>query len=157
MLRMKGGVILGLVAVIAGTVAAGATSTADASDLRTLPWVGLQEPCEFLCRSCGPDKHDIVQATENKHKSSHLENCNTGACSSHETCDLVSQRLEDLWPLISSQKGDRLQQLVRKHSDVLAFNAARGSIQVRCTKGELIANLPLTEEQRASLEDVAVN
>ncbi|MBK8248386.1 MAG: hypothetical protein IPK85_13405 [Gemmatimonadetes bacterium] len=150
------GITLGLVAAITGTILAGATSTADASDLRTLPWVGLQEPCEFLCRSCGTDKHDIVQATENKHKSSHLENCNTGECTSHETCDLVSKRLEELWPLLNNQKGDRLRQLVSRHADVLAFNAARGSIQVRCTKGELIANLPLTDDQRASLEAIGV-
>lgn len=105
--------------------------------------------CTHECRSCGDNKHDIVVAVTNHHSSSHLENCNTGSCSSH-TCG-ETLRVQEAWTLALAAEGKELIQLMDKYRDIATYNEDRHSLQLRCDKGTLVASLPLSASQIETL------
>jgi hypothetical protein len=124
-----------------------------ADPLLDVAWRGRFESCDYLCRECGTDKHDIVVAVENKHKSSHLENCNPGTCASH-SCNAEEQSLvRDLWLAVRKGRADALPAAVTSSGLRVEYNGKRHSLQVRCERGELIANFPLSPQQVSALEE----
>lgn len=143
---------LGLVALLA-LVSRPQQATAAEDFIRT-PLGAWQEGCDYQCRECGDNKHDIVVGVNNDATSSHLENCNVGDCTSH-SCNITFlevDRVSDLWDRLTTAGGADVEQLVDTNRDMLFLNAERRSVQFYCAKGLLIANLPLSERQRSDLQ-----
>ena len=127
-----------------------------ADAILTAPMSATFEPekCAHHCRSCGEDKHDIVtHATTNNHKSSHLENRNTGSCDLH-ACDsqLLTLRVANLWNKIQAADPEKVAQLLIGNRDIAHYNEERSAVQFRCSQGKVIASLPLQVEQQALAE-----
>ena len=125
-----------------------------ADPLATMPLAWTGDGCDYHCRECPNDKHDIVVAVTNKHTANHLENCNPPAgCESHKCGATLTSRLTALWLAVRSSDALRIQALLRENPSFASYNTDRRSIQVRCEAGELVANIPLTSELSAALDE----
>lgn len=123
--------------------------------LASLPMSETSVGCEYHCRDCGANKHDIVQhVSTNEHKSSHLETCNPGTCDSH-SCGggAVSVRIDSLWNRLLASDIEAVQDLLVEEPGRLRFNRERKSLQLLCPLGTVVANLPLHESVAAALDD----
>lgn len=128
-------------------------SSAYADELITAPLGAFVGDCEYHCRSCGSDKHDIVvHHSQNNHESSHLENCTTGSCTSHDCNESLASVLQHLWTEIQQSDGAQLQAILERHAEIAEYNETRAAVQFRCAAGSIVASLPLTDRQAASLE-----
>ncbi len=118
---------------------------------------GMVADCDYHCRECGDNKHDIVvHHSQNNSKSSHLETCNVGSCSSHSCGDDDDGGeqfpIGALWDAIRSADVTGIELLIAANPDALDFNAERAAVQFRCTEGRLVASLPLREDQIPNTE-----
>lgn len=140
-------------ALVIGLGLSGRANAAHADALVTEPLGAFVDGCTHHCRSCGTDKHDIVvHYSQNNHSSSHLENCNTGSCSSHSCNESLASSLQELWTDVQSSNGTQLREILQRHSEVAEYNEERAAVQFRCTAGNIVASLPLTPRQVESLE-----
>lgn len=135
----------GLVLMRASETQVAFAASAERSNLGTF----VDEGCSHECRSCGDNKHDIVVAVVNHHSSSHLENCNTGSCSSHECGNTL--RVQEVWDLALKADGRELIHLLESNPEVASYNSERQALQFRCDKGALVASLPLSQSQVQAL------
>ena len=128
---------------------------ADAEPNAATPFGIVLDACNYHCRDCTPPgsdkkRHDIVVAQENNHSSSHLENCNVGECSSHN-CDEEFPEGEELWFAVLHSEGKELGDVLSTNAHLASINYERQSVQINCSSGTIIANLPLTDAQMESL------
>lgn len=129
------------------------SNAAYADALVTAPLGAFVDGCTHHCRTCGTDKHDIVvHYSQNNHSSSHLENCNTGSCSSHSCNESLASSVQDLWSDVQRSDGTQLREILQRHSDVAEYNEERAAVQFRCSAGNIVASLPLTPRQVEALE-----
>lgn len=110
--------------------------------------------CEYTCRECSRG-HDIVQSVSNNADSSHLETCNPDSCSKH-ACDgdwLVDARAAEVWEKIRYADASELQMVLTRYADVASFNETRKAVQIHCSRGSVIANLPLPNDVALALAE----
>jgi len=150
---LRGSILL-LAIAFAGTLR---TSAAEANPLLVHPLA--VDGCAYHCRDCGTAEnpyHDIVVAVTNEHKSSHLENCNSGSCASHE-CEGGGIEEDSLTFVSQETSAAELVGLLRDQPALVRFNAERGALQLYCTEGRLIAHLPLRADRVHDLRAAHVN
>ncbi len=116
------------------------------------PHMGVASICSHQCRVCGFNRHDIVVGVNNNATSSHLENCNPESCSSH-SCDALEAGLGELLPAVYLAEGNGLKELLQEYPNTLSWNEKRQSVQVTCSEGFTIANIPLTPSQARLLTE----
>lgn len=106
--------------------------------------------CNFFCRVCGDNRHDIVEATTKNAHSSHLETCNTGSCSLHACTDpAMASMVQQVWNELAQASADDIGNILLSHNELLTYNYHRSSIQFTCDEGRIIASLPLGKEVAA--------
>jgi hypothetical protein len=130
-------------------------SEASTRPLYTVP-LALSDGCDYHCRECGTvsdPKHDIVvHYSTNDHKSAHLENCNAGSCSLHTCGQSFASISGEVGPrevIALNASGIEMAKLARNDPANIRLNSERQALQVYCDKGEIVANIPLSDEQLA--------
>lgn len=153
--------LLGAAAIAAVAIAAASPNDDEARAAPLLTGPLVVRSCEYYCRSCGGDiKHEIIQSIHQNAHADHLENCNPGGCGSHscgiETllmAESESQRISDFSDALMAAKNRDVRAVLARFADVARYNPARGSVQVFCDAGFVVANIPLSPRAVAYLAE----
>lgn len=146
------------VALFALAVLTGEGQEAAAYDQFSAP-LTVFDDCDYHCRDCSvgtDEKHDIVvHYSENEHEAQHLETCNPGSCSSH-TCGASFAARSDSaslrYVVEPDASGSSLAVLVAHDPEHLNLNLERRALQVYCAGGEIVASIPLSDQQLAEIQ-----
>jgi hypothetical protein len=126
-----------------------------ADPLLDAPFTTPSSGCTYFCRSCGEGKHDIVVGVKSNASSSHLETCTAGQCGWH-SCEVdheLVSTMSELWFAARGEDDERLRELLRENRKVAYVNPERHAVQVKGCNGDVLASIPLSDEQVAFLEE----
>ena len=126
-----------------------------ADPLLDAPFTTPPPGCTYYCQSCGDGFHKIIVAVASNAASYHLETCNEGECAWHG-CDVdnvLVSTMSEMWFAARDEDDERLRELLTEHREIAYLNAARQAVQIKGCNGDVLASIPLSDEQVALLEE----
>ena len=147
--RFGAGIAAGMMGVV--MLLTGAPQPGAADPILDAPFGNVSIACEWHCRSCGAELHDIVvHKSHNPHDANHLETCNPGTCASH-ACGGRGGHLAEIWGVLRTGDVESIREVLAANSQWASYNRSRQAVQITCEAGSLIASFPLTLDQAMGL------
>jgi hypothetical protein len=128
-----------------------------ADPLLDAPFTTPPSDCTYYCRPCGGRDgfHEIIWSVNSNASSSHLENCSAGQCGWHncEIDHVLVSTMSEMWFAARGEDDERLRELLQENREVAYVNPERHAVQVKGCNGDVLASIPLSDEQVALLEE----